>query len=101
MRIQQAQPDIVWVSLGSPRQEQWMAKHINQLNTVMIGVGAAFDFISGHKPQAPRWVQRIGMEWFYRLLSEPKRLWRRYIQYPRFIGLVILQKLGLRKFSIQ
>ena len=100
-KIQQSAPDILWVGLGSPRQEQWMAAQTSRMNMVMIGVGAAFDFLSGNKPQAPRWVRRMGMEWFYRLLSEPGRLWRRYIQYPRFVWLVLLQKLGLRKFSVQ
>jgi N-acetylglucosaminyldiphosphoundecaprenol N-acetyl-beta-D-mannosaminyltransferase len=66
---------------------------------VLVGVGAAFDFISGCKPQAPRWMQRAGLEWLFRLLSEPRRLWRRYSRYPLFVVLVILQKLGLKNYS--
>jgi N-acetylglucosaminyldiphosphoundecaprenol N-acetyl-beta-D-mannosaminyltransferase len=92
--------DIIWVGLGSPRQEVWMAEHVAAIPAVLIGVGAAFDFLSGHKKQAPRWIQRSGLEWLFRFCSEPKRLWRRYIQYPKFIWLVILQKTGLRRFPM-
>jgi N-acetylglucosaminyldiphosphoundecaprenol N-acetyl-beta-D-mannosaminyltransferase len=98
--IQQSGANIVWVGLGSPRQEIWMASHAAEWNAVLIGVGAAFDFLSGHKAQAPRWIQRCGLEWLFRLWNEPARLWRRYIQYPRFVLLVLLQKLGLRSYSL-
>jgi N-acetylglucosaminyldiphosphoundecaprenol N-acetyl-beta-D-mannosaminyltransferase len=64
---------------------------------VLIGVGAAFDFLSGHKPQAPRWMQRSGLEWLFRLGTEPRRLWRRYAEYPLFVALVAAQLLGLRR----
>lgn len=99
-RIRAAQPDILWVGLGSPRQERWMSAHLERLDVpVLVGVGAAFDFLSGNKPQAPRWVQRSGLEWLFRFLSEPRRLWRRYlVNYPRFVTLVLMQKLGLKKF---
>ena len=94
-RIRAAAPDMLWVGIGSPRQEQWMAAHVDGLGVpVLVGVGAAFDFLSGRKPQAPRWMQRSGLEWLFRLISEPRRLWRRYLQYPRFAGLVLLQALG-------
>jgi len=97
--IRDANPDIVWVGISSPRQEIWMAEHLNSLDVpVLIGVGAAFDFLSGRKTQAPRWVQRSGLEWLFRFLSEPKRLWRRYIQYPLFILLLLAQVTGLKKF---
>jgi N-acetylglucosaminyldiphosphoundecaprenol N-acetyl-beta-D-mannosaminyltransferase len=66
---------------------------------VLIGVGAAFDFLSGRKKQAPRWMQRAGLEWIFRLASEPRRLWRRYAQYPLFGLLVLLQMTGLRKYE--
>ncbi len=73
-------PDVLWVGLGSPKQDFWMHQHQSQLKVgVMIGVGAAFDFIAGTKRQAPRWMQKIGLEWFFRLCSEPKRLWKRYL----------------------
>lgn len=100
LMIQTTRPDILWVGLGAPKQERWMAEHISMLNVpVLIGVGAAFDFLSGHKRQAPRWIQRSGLEWLFRLLNEPRRLWRRYIQYPRFVWLVLMQRLGLLHYD--
>ncbi len=100
-RIRNAQPDFVWVGLGSPRQERWMKEHLALLDVpVLVGIGAAFDFLSGNKPQAPRWIQRSGLEWLFRLFSEPQRLWRRYIRYPRFVVLAILQRLGFISFSL-
>jgi N-acetylglucosaminyldiphosphoundecaprenol N-acetyl-beta-D-mannosaminyltransferase len=98
--INTASPDIVWVGLSTPKQERWMAAHLGRVEApVMIGVGAAFDFLSGRKPQAPVWMQRSGLEWLFRLASEPKRLWPRYRQYPAFVFLAILQLLGLRRFG--
>jgi N-acetylglucosaminyldiphosphoundecaprenol N-acetyl-beta-D-mannosaminyltransferase len=101
-RINAAHPDVVWVGLGTPRQDLWMASHRKRLTaSVLIGVGAAFDFHTGCKPQAPRWMQRTGLEWFFRLLTEPRRLWRRYlINNPLFIALVLCQALGLRRYSL-
>ena len=69
----------VWVSLGCPKQEKWMLEHRGRVNAVMVGVGAAFDFVAGTVPRAPLWMQAIGFEWLYRLASEPGRLWRRYL----------------------
>lgn len=84
-RIQEAAPDLLFVGLGCPKQEFWMAQH-QHLDVVMLGVGAAFDFIAGRKQQAPRAVQRLGIEWLHRLLSEPARLAGRYIRHnPRFL----------------
>lgn len=78
--INNCNPDIVWVGLGSPKQDLWMYEHRDRINaSVMIGVGAAFDFLAGVKPQAPRWMRASGLEWFFRLITEPKRLWRRYL----------------------
>jgi len=78
--INQVKPDVLWVGLGSPKQDFWMAKHRDLLNVpIMVGVGAAFDFLSGVMPQAPVWMQRSGIEWLFRLCCEPKRLWRRYL----------------------
>lgn len=80
--IDAARPDIVWVGLGCPKQELWMARVRSRLAApLLIGVGAAFDFLSGSKPQAPGWMQRSGLEWLFRLASEPRRLWRRYLVY--------------------
>lgn len=77
--INAAKPDIVWVGLSTPKQEYWMDRHLGRIDApVMIGVGAAFDFLAGTKRQAPGWMQRRGLEWLFRLLSEPRRLWRRY-----------------------
>lgn len=72
---------LVWVGLSTPKQERWMASHVGQLKSnVLLGVGAAFDFHAGLVPQAPAWMQRNGLEWFYRLVKEPRRLWRRYFR---------------------
>jgi N-acetylglucosaminyldiphosphoundecaprenol N-acetyl-beta-D-mannosaminyltransferase len=90
---------ILFVGLGCPKQERWMAAHKGRVQAVMLGVGAAFDFLAGVKPQAPRWMQRAGLEWLFRLLTEPRRLWRRYLYHnPRFVLLVLLQLLGLRRY---
>lgn len=84
--INQSDVQILFVGLGCPKQEYWMAKHKHKLSCVMLGVGAVFDFLSGDKREAPRWIQSIGMEWFFRLYCEPRRLWKRYFKHnPRFI----------------
>ena len=84
--IEQAKPGIVLVGLGCPKQEEWMAAHRDRIHAVMVGVGAAFDFLTDRKRQAPRWMQRSGFEWLFRLATEPRRLWRRYLrQNPRFL----------------
>lgn len=70
---------IVWVSLGCPKQELWMAAHAGRVHAVMVGVGAAFDFHAGTVARAPEWMRRSGLEWLHRLVSEPRRLWRRYL----------------------
>ena len=97
--INDAQPDVVWVGLSTPKQERWMAARRPHLRaSVLVGVGAAFDFLSGEKPQAPRWMHSAGLEWVFRLASEPRRLWRRYlIDNPLFVILVTMQLLGLRR----
>ena len=101
--INDANPDVVWVGLGSPKQERWMAAHIGRLKApVLIGVGAAFDFLAGRKRQSPRWMQHSGLEWLFRLLTEPRRLWRRYlVNNPLFVLLVLAQALGLRRYSLE
>jgi N-acetylglucosaminyldiphosphoundecaprenol N-acetyl-beta-D-mannosaminyltransferase len=78
-RLNESGAGIVFVSLGCPKQEQWMAEHRGRVQAVMIGVGAAFDFHSGTLSRAPAWMQHHGLEWLHRLLSEPRRLWRRYL----------------------
>ncbi|MGB6091537.1 MAG: WecB/TagA/CpsF family glycosyltransferase, partial [Candidatus Binataceae bacterium] len=94
-RINDSGADIVWVGLSTPKQERWMAAHRAALNVpVLVGCGAAFDFHAGLKAQAPRWIQRSGLEWMFRLLSEPRRLGPRYlVNNPLFVGLIIRQLL--------
>jgi N-acetylglucosaminyldiphosphoundecaprenol N-acetyl-beta-D-mannosaminyltransferase len=101
--INETSPDVVWVGLGSPKQERWMAAHVGRVEApTLIGVGAAFDFLTGRKRQAPRWMQRSGLEWLFRLLTEPRRLWRRYlVNNPLFVLLVLTQALGLRRYSLE
>jgi N-acetylglucosaminyldiphosphoundecaprenol N-acetyl-beta-D-mannosaminyltransferase len=99
-QIHAARPDILWVGLSTPKQEKFMAEFLPQLDvTLMIGVGAAFDFHSGRVRQAPRWMQRSGLEWLYRLACEPRRLAKRYLRNnPRFILKYFTQLLGLKKY---
>lgn len=78
-RINESGAGIVFVGLGCPKQERWMANHKGKVNAVMIGVGAAFDFHAGTVHRAPQWMQRMGLEWLHRLCSEPRRLWKRYL----------------------
>ncbi len=101
--MNQTEPDIVWVGLSTPKQERWMAEHIGKLTApVLIGVGAAFDFHAGLKPQAPLWMQRNGLEWFFRLLTEPQRLWRRYLlNNPLFVWLVLQQYLRVQQYPCE
>lgn len=84
--IEDAGVQILFVGLGCPKQERWMAEHRDRLHCTSIGVGAAFDFIAGKKLQAPGWIQRSGLEWLFRFFTEPRRLWRRYLyNNPRFL----------------
>jgi N-acetylglucosaminyldiphosphoundecaprenol N-acetyl-beta-D-mannosaminyltransferase len=99
-RINDSRADILWIGIGSPKQEQWMAEHAGKVNApATIGVGAAFDFLSGRKRQAPAWIQSAGLEWLFRLVSEPRRLWRRYSQYPLFVALVFFQTIGVTRYD--
>jgi len=93
--IRRDAPDILWVGLSTPKQELWMAEHVAKLNVpVLIGVGAAFDFNAGIKRQAPVWMRQTGLEWLFRLMSEPRRLWRRYlINNAMFSYLIVRQYL--------
>lgn len=96
------QPDVIWVGLGSPKQEHFMAAQAATLATgVLIGVGAAFDFHSGRIPQAPRWIRHSGLEWLFRLATEPRRLGRRYLRTnPRFLLHLVAQRTGLRRYPL-
>jgi N-acetylglucosaminyldiphosphoundecaprenol N-acetyl-beta-D-mannosaminyltransferase len=96
--INNAGAHLLFIGLGCPKQEKWMADHRGRILSVMLGVGAAFDFLSGNKRQAPRWMMRAGLEWLFRLLTEPRRLWRRYLKdNPRFLALLALQLLRERR----
>lgn len=101
-RINDSNADVVWVGIGSPKQERWMARMRPLLDApVLIAVGAAFDFHSGTVRQAPGWMQRAGLEWLFRFSTEPRRLWRRYlIDNPWFVWALALQKLGWRRYEI-
>jgi len=90
---------ILFVGLGCPKQERWMARHKDRLPVVQLGVGAAFDFHAGKVKRAPTWMQQRGLEWLFRLSAEPRRLWRRYLyNNPRFMALAALQLAGVKKF---
>lgn len=101
-RINESEADIVWVGLSTPKQERWMAAMRDLLAPpVLIGVGAAFDFNARLKRQAPRALQRAGLEWAFRLTTEPRRLWRRYLRNnPRFLWSILLQFTGLRRYPL-
>lgn len=101
-QINQSKPDIIWVGLGTPKQDLWMAAHRGLLQApVLIGVGAAFDFHTGRVSQAPLWMQRNGLEWLFRLWQEPRRLWYRYLVYnPLFILLILAQTFKLKHYSV-
>jgi len=101
-QIRSLQPDILWVGLSTPKQEKFMAMHLAQFDVaLMIGVGAAFDFHCGRVKQAPRWIQRSGLEWFFRLCSEPRRLAGRYVRNnPRFIWKVLGQLSGMTHYPL-
>jgi len=99
-RIHDARPNFFWVGLSTPKQEAFMAEYSSRLRVpVMLGVGAAFDFLSGRVAQAPRWIQRSGFEWVWRLCAEPRRLAPRYLKNnPLFVLHVLAQSTGLRKY---
>jgi N-acetylglucosaminyldiphosphoundecaprenol N-acetyl-beta-D-mannosaminyltransferase len=98
-QIDRSRADVVWVGIGVPKQEKWMAAMRPRLQTpVLIGVGAAFDFHAGLVPQAPAWMQESGLEWLFRLAAEPRRLGRRYLRYnPRFVTGFTRQWVGRRR----
>jgi N-acetylglucosaminyldiphosphoundecaprenol N-acetyl-beta-D-mannosaminyltransferase len=99
--ISRAAPDVLWVGLGAPKQERWMHEHKQKLSVpVMVSVGAAFDWLSGRRRQAPPWMREHGLEWLFRLLQEPRRLWRRYLVYGvQFLFYLALESLKLKKFG--
>jgi N-acetylglucosaminyldiphosphoundecaprenol N-acetyl-beta-D-mannosaminyltransferase len=102
-KVRLARPDVMWIGLSTPKQERFMAEHLEKLEvTLMFGVGAAFDFLAGTVRQAPRWMQRAGLEWFYRLYREPRRLWKRYLRNnPLFVARILCQFTGLKRFPLE
>lgn len=100
-RLNASGAQVVWVGLGSPKQDLWMARYRATLTApLLIGVGAAFDFFTGRQAQAPRWMQANGLEWLFRFAHEPRRLWRRYVIYnPKFVVAFTLQWMRLRRYQ--
>jgi N-acetylglucosaminyldiphosphoundecaprenol N-acetyl-beta-D-mannosaminyltransferase len=100
-RVHEAAPDILWVGLSTPKQERWMHQHRMRLRVpVLLGVGAAFDLNSGRLRQAPKWMRENGLEWLFRLLAEPRRLWKRYlVTIPSAIWNISFEFVGLKKFE--
>lgn len=98
--IERSRPDIVWIGLSTPKQERWMYEHRQSLSVpVLVGVGAAFDLNIGRVKQAPAWMRESGLEWLFRLVQEPRRLWKRYlIGGSQFLFYLLLNFLGLKKF---
>ena len=100
--INKSEADMLWVSLTAPKQDYWISEHFDRLNvSIAIGVGAAFDVVAGNIKRSPKWMQKAGLEWLFRLIQEPRRLSKRYlVEAPQFIPLVVKQKWStLRKRS--
>jgi N-acetylglucosaminyldiphosphoundecaprenol N-acetyl-beta-D-mannosaminyltransferase len=101
-QVDRVAPNIFWIGLSTPKQELFMHEYFGKLNaTVMIGVGAAFDFHTDRVRQAPRWMMRAGLEWLFRLFTEPRRLGPRYLRNnPAFIWHILLQEAGVRRYPL-
>jgi len=99
--VNAVEPDVLFIGMTAPKQEKWAFQHFDQLNATHIGcIGAVFDFYAGTVNRAPKWMIKIGLEWFYRLVKEPKRMWRRYLLGNlKFIGYVVREKWMIRKFK--
>ncbi len=101
-QLETSQADVLWCGLSTPKQERFMAAYASRMPVkLMVGVGAAFDLLSGNLSEAPDWMKKAGLQWLYRLIKEPKRLWRRYLlNNPRFTWLTFLQLTGLKGFRL-
>lgn len=101
-QLETSQADVLWCGLSTPKQERFMAAYCDRLPVkLMVGVGAAFDLLSGNLSEAPDWMKRAGLQWLYRLIKEPRRLWRRYLlNNPKFTWLTLLQLTGLKGFRL-
>src|SRR5438477_578082 len=93
-QIAAARPDVIWVGLGLPKQEYWMARYtLSFPSAILVGVGAAFDWFAGVQPRAPKWLQLLGLEWAHRVASEPRRLWPRYREVvPKALGIMLRER---------
>ena len=102
-KVHLAQPDIIWIGLSTPKQEQFMARYLPMLDTkLMIGVGAAFLFHTGAIQDSPAWIKQAGLQWLHRLIQEPARLWKRYLlNNPLFLFYVFLQILGWKRYTLE
>ena len=95
--INSAQPDFIWIGLGAPKQERWMYTHAKNINGFLFGIGAGFDYLAGNTKHAPVWMKNASLEWLYRLIQEPGRLWKRYLTtIPPFIFFASLELLGVK-----
>lgn len=100
-QMNESNTDIMFIGLGNPKQEWWIDAHYQRSQAVLLGVGAAFDFISGMKKRAPKVVRKLGLEWLWRLVKEPKRMWRRnFVHNPRYLWQLFLQLTRLKKFEV-
>jgi N-acetylglucosaminyldiphosphoundecaprenol N-acetyl-beta-D-mannosaminyltransferase len=100
--INEANPDFVFVSLGCPKQEKWMAEHIGKVNACMLGLGQAFNVYAGTEKRLPKWMRALSLEWVYRLILEPKRLWKRYlVNNTMFVWLVIKYILAIGRKKVK
>jgi N-acetylglucosaminyldiphosphoundecaprenol N-acetyl-beta-D-mannosaminyltransferase len=100
--VERLSPDIIWVGMSTPKQERFMAEYMPRLKApLMVGVGAAFDFLTGRVKDSPRWVKRSGLQWAHRLAQEPRRLWKRYsTNNPQFLFQAVLQLAGLKRYYL-
>ena len=100
--VKACKPEVVWVGLGTPKQERFMAQYLDRFDTkLMIGVGAAFDVHSGHMKDAPKWIKAAGLQWLHRLFQEPRRLWRRYlVNNPKFLLNIALQFANMKRYGL-
>jgi N-acetylglucosaminyldiphosphoundecaprenol N-acetyl-beta-D-mannosaminyltransferase len=98
-RIEESETDVLWVGLGAPKQEKWMADHIEKINVpLMLGVGAAFDFHSGKRRWAPKWIRKIGLEWLYRMITGGRRIFFRNLKYDSAFLWLIIKELISKKY---
>lgn len=100
-KISQTHPDFIWVGLGAPKQERWMASHQGRVNGLMIGVGAGFDYLAGNIKRAPSWMQKCNLEWCYRLIQEPRRLFKRYLVTNFKFIFYVMKQLNKKRNSLK